>query len=60
LTILVKISSVLSIINLAGFLVLMADSNFYYIGYFLGASINPSLIFLNGVTIGFNCAAWII
>lgn len=47
-------------VNLVGYGLLYGLKNYEYLGFFLGLSINPSIISLAGLGIGFNAAAWII
>lgn len=47
-------------INLTGYGILYGMNKYELIGFFLGVSINPSIISLTGLAIGFNAAAWII
>lgn len=60
LKLMARISTVIATINATIFYVLKFDQNYLYMGYFLGASLNPSIIFINGLAIGFNCAIWIL
>ena len=54
------VSNALMAINLTGYGLLYALKKYEYMGFFLGISINPSIISLTGLAIGFNAASWII
>lgn len=55
-----NVSTGLLVMNLAGYFVLQSAKKFGMLGFFLGASINPSMIVLTGLSIGFNAATWVI
>jgi hypothetical protein len=55
-----NVSSILMISNIAGFGLLQTFKKFEFLGFFLGVSMNPSIIALTGLAIGFNAASWII
>lgn len=54
------VSNALMAINLTGYGLLYTLKKYEYLGFFLGISINPSIISLTGLAIGFNAASWII
>jgi hypothetical protein len=47
-------------INMVGYCIFYALKKYEYMGFFLGVSVNPSIILLTGLAVGFNAAAWII
>ena len=55
-----NVSNILMIANIAGYGLLHTLKKFEYLGFFLGLSLNPSIITLTGLAIGFNAASWII
>lgn len=54
------VSNALMAINLTGYGLLYTLKKYEYLGFLLGISINPSIISLTGLAIGFNAASWII
>jgi len=46
--------------NIAGYGLLFTLKKYEYLGFFLGLSMNPSIVALTGLSIGFNAASWII
>lgn len=46
--------------NITGYMLLHTLKKHQMLGFFLGVSMNPSIIALTGLSIGFNAAAWII
>jgi hypothetical protein len=54
------VANTLLISNITGYGVLTAFKKYQILGFFLGVSLNPSLITLTGLAIGFNCASWMI
>jgi hypothetical protein len=54
------VSNALMAINLTGYGILYGLKNYEFMGFFLGVSVNPSIISLTGLAIGFNAATWII
>lgn len=55
-----NVSNATMVMNIAGYLLFHSCQKFEMLGFFLGASINPSIIVLTGLSIGFNAAAWVI
>lgn len=54
------ISSTLLASNAIVYILLNSFKKIELLGFFLGVSLNPSIIALTGISIGFNCASWII
>jgi hypothetical protein len=54
------VSNGLLAINMMGYGIFYGLKKYEYMGFFLGVSVNPSIISLTGLAIGFNAAAWII
>ena len=55
-----NVSNAMMVINIAGYLLFHTAKKYEMLGFFLGASMNPSIIALTGLSIGFNAAAWVI
>lgn len=55
-----NVSNATMIINITGYLLFHTAKKYEMLGFFLGASMNPSIIALTGLSIGFNAAAWVI
>ncbi len=55
-----KVSNILMVANIVGYMLFHTLKKYEMLGFFLGVSMNPSIIALTGLSIGFNAATWII
>ena len=55
-----NVGNSLMVFNLAGYIFFNTLKKYKLLGFFLGVSMNPSIIALTALTIGFNGAGWII